>query len=224
MQLPVPHDERDQRRRARQQQDRPAGIHDRAARRAELSRGAALRRRGVPHAEEADRRARHAHHGRRRGRLRARTCRRTRRRCSCWWRRSTRPATRRAPTSRSRCDCAASEFYKDGKYVLESENRALTSEQFADMLADLVRQVSDHQHRGRHVGARLGRLEVPDRAPRQERAARRRRHLRHQHQDPEAGHRQGHRQFDPDQDQPDRHADRRRSRRSRWPRAPATRR
>jgi len=32
-------------------------------------------------------------------------------------------------------DCAASEFFKDGRYHLESENRALTPEQFADMLA-----------------------------------------------------------------------------------------
>ena len=60
-----PADERDQRRRARQQQDRPAGVHDRSARRADVPRGLALRGGGVPHAEEADRRARHAHHGRR---------------------------------------------------------------------------------------------------------------------------------------------------------------
>ena len=32
-------------------------------------------------------------------------------------------------------DCASSEFYKDGKYQLESENLSLTSEQFADYLA-----------------------------------------------------------------------------------------
>jgi enolase len=32
-------------------------------------------------------------------------------------------------------DCAASEFYKEGRYRLEAENRALTSEQFADVLA-----------------------------------------------------------------------------------------
>ena len=54
---------------------------------------------------------------------------------------------------------------------------------------DVVRQVPDHQHRGRHVRARLGRLEAPDRPPGQEGADRRRRRLRHQHQDPEAGHR-----------------------------------
>jgi enolase len=32
-------------------------------------------------------------------------------------------------------DCAASEFYKDGKYQLESEGLALTSQQFTDVLA-----------------------------------------------------------------------------------------
>jgi len=35
-------------------------------------------------------------------------------------------------------DCAASEFYKDGKYVLESERKALSSAEFADYLADLA--------------------------------------------------------------------------------------
>jgi len=34
-------------------------------------------------------------------------------------------------------DCAASEFYKDGKYVLAGDNKSLTSEEFADYLADL---------------------------------------------------------------------------------------
>ena len=35
-------------------------------------------------------------------------------------------------------DCAASEFFKDGQYVLESEGKNLNSEQFADYLADLA--------------------------------------------------------------------------------------
>jgi enolase len=35
-------------------------------------------------------------------------------------------------------DCAASEFYKDGKYVLESERKALGAEEFVDYLADLA--------------------------------------------------------------------------------------
>ncbi len=34
-------------------------------------------------------------------------------------------------------DCAASEFYKDGKYVLAGEGRSLDSAQFVDYLADL---------------------------------------------------------------------------------------
>ncbi|NDF71174.1 MAG: phosphopyruvate hydratase, partial [Betaproteobacteria bacterium] len=33
-------------------------------------------------------------------------------------------------------DCAASEFYHDGKYVLESEGRTLSSAEFVDYLAD----------------------------------------------------------------------------------------
>ncbi len=35
-------------------------------------------------------------------------------------------------------DCAASEFYKDGKYVLESENLSLNSQEFTDYLANLA--------------------------------------------------------------------------------------
>jgi enolase len=35
-------------------------------------------------------------------------------------------------------DCAASEFYKDGAYVLESENKKLSSSQFCDYLSDLA--------------------------------------------------------------------------------------
>jgi enolase len=35
-------------------------------------------------------------------------------------------------------DCAASEFFKDGKYVLESENLSLSSQEFTDYLANLA--------------------------------------------------------------------------------------
>ena len=35
-------------------------------------------------------------------------------------------------------DCAASEFFKDGKYIFNSENRNLTSEELCNYLADLV--------------------------------------------------------------------------------------
>ena len=64
-------DERHQRRRARQQQPRPAGADDHPGRRAELPRSGALRRRGVPRAEEDHRRPGHEHGRRRRRRLRA---------------------------------------------------------------------------------------------------------------------------------------------------------
>ncbi|MEI7948683.1 MAG: phosphopyruvate hydratase [Gammaproteobacteria bacterium] len=37
-------------------------------------------------------------------------------------------------------DCAASEFYVDGKYVLAGEGKSFTSEQFADYLAGLAQQ------------------------------------------------------------------------------------
>jgi enolase len=35
-------------------------------------------------------------------------------------------------------DCASSEFYKNGKYVLEAEGKSFTSNEFADKLADWV--------------------------------------------------------------------------------------
>lgn len=38
-------------------------------------------------------------------------------------------------------DCASSEFYKNGQYILEGEgNKSFTSNQFADYLAGLVKQ------------------------------------------------------------------------------------
>ncbi|MCU7554858.1 phosphopyruvate hydratase [Alteromonas sp. ASW11-19] len=37
-------------------------------------------------------------------------------------------------------DCAASEFYKDGQYVLSGENKSFDSEAFGDYLADLANQ------------------------------------------------------------------------------------
>jgi enolase len=72
----------------------------------------------------------------------------------------------------------------------------------------LGRQVPDHQHRRRHGRRRLGRLEAPDRTPGQavqlvgdDLFVTNTKIL-------QGRHRQGHRQLDPDQDQPDRHADR----------------
>jgi enolase len=60
-------------------------------------------------------------------------------------------------------DCAASEFYKDGKYHLEGEGLVLSSQEWTDMLATWVDKLPDHQHRRRHGRRRLGRLEGADR-------------------------------------------------------------
>jgi len=48
-------------------------------------------------------------------------------------------------------DCAASEFYHDGKYVLAGENRSLSAEEFVDYLAQLcdrypIISIEDGQH------------------------------------------------------------------------------
>jgi enolase len=63
-------------------------------------------------------------------------------------------------------DCAASEFWKDGKYVLASEGRTLTSEQMTDMLAkwcdkypiiSIEDGMSEHDWDGwKHLTQRLG--------------------------------------------------------------------
>jgi len=63
-------------------------------------------------------------------------------------------------------DCAASEFYKDGKYVLAGENLSLTAESWTDMLASWVDKypiisIEDGMHEGdwdgwKHLTERLG--------------------------------------------------------------------
>ena len=70
-------DEHPQRRRARRLQRRRPGVHDRPDRRAHLPRGAALGRRGLPRAEVGAEEEGPVHRPRRRGWLRARTCRPT---------------------------------------------------------------------------------------------------------------------------------------------------
>jgi enolase len=63
-------------------------------------------------------------------------------------------------------DCAASEFYKDGKYVLAGENLSLSAESWTDMLAAWVDKypiisIEDGMHEGdwdgwKHLTERLG--------------------------------------------------------------------
>ena len=57
-------------------------------------------------------------------------------------------------------DCAASEFYKDGKYVLSGENLSLTAESWTDMLSSWVDKypiisIEDGMHEGDWDGWKL---------------------------------------------------------------------
>ncbi len=107
-------------------------------------------------------------------------------------------------------DPAASSFYDTGKerYVLEGEGRELSSAEMVDYYAELVGKYPDHQHRGRPLRGRLGRLQAHDREARRPRADRRRRPLRDQRRAPRPGHREGLGQQHPHQAQSDRHAER----------------
>ena len=152
-------DERDQRRRAREQQHRHAGIHAGAARRADVSRGAALRRRGVPCAQEADRRQRHGDDGRRRGRIRAEPgIERGRAAAAARGDRQGRLHARHRHRAGARL--------RRVRILQGRDVRARIGRREAHPLADgrlsggVGRQVSDHLDRGRHVRARLGRLEA----------------------------------------------------------------
>ncbi len=72
-------------------------------------------------------------------------------------------------------DCAASEFYKDGKYRLDENGKPAAQRARVDRHpCELGRQVPHHQHRRRHARGRLGRLETPHGTPGREGAARRR--------------------------------------------------
>ena len=72
-------------------------------------------------------------------------------------------------------DCAASEFYADGKYTLACEGQTLNAAEFTDLLTAWV----DHQHRRRHGRKRLGRLEAADQTSWRPRATGGRRYFRH---------------------------------------------
>ena len=63
-------------------------------------------------------------------------------------------------------DCAATEFYKGGKYQLEGEGKSLDSGGMAKYLASLVARFPDRVDRGRHVRGRLAGLEGADRSAR----------------------------------------------------------
>ena len=96
--LPDPADERDQRRRARRQPAGHPGVHARSGGAAVVRRGAAGGVRDLPRAQAAPAGPEARDRRRRRGRLRARTCRAPRRRSACSSGPSRRPATGPART------------------------------------------------------------------------------------------------------------------------------
>ena len=98
-------------------------------------------------------------------------------------------------------DVAATELYRDGRYVLEGEGRTLNAGELIATYAGLIGNYPIYSIEDGMVGrahASLGRQST----------ARRRRPLRHQCRASEAGDRPGHRQRHPGQGEPDRHAHR----------------
>ena len=131
--------------------------------RAELPRGAALRRRGLPRAEEDAARRGHVDRGRRRGRLRARPAEQRGGDRADPARRSRRPATSRARRSRSASTAPPASSTRTASTMLDGEGLTLERRRVHRHLRDLVRQVPDRLDRGRHGRGRLGRLGAPDR-------------------------------------------------------------
>ena len=70
-------------------------------------------------------------------------------------------------------DCAASEFFKDGVYRLDSEGMTLSAADWTEHACQLVRQVSNPVDRRWHGGKRLGRVGTAHAQARRARATRR---------------------------------------------------
>ncbi len=106
-------------------------------------------------------------------------------------------------------DVAASEFWDNGKYVFKKSGEPTrTPDQMVEMYAELGEAVPDHLDRGRRGRRRLGRVEGAHRGHRRSRAAGRRRRVRDQPRDPEAGDRTEGRQRPAGEAQSDRHGHR----------------
>ncbi len=141
-------DEHHQRRRACRQQRRHPGVHDPAGRRAELRRGAALRRRDLPHAEEGAARAQGSPPPSATRAASRRTCRPTRRRS----RPSSRPSAGRLQgRARTSSSASTSRARSSSRTAATTSSRRAASSrrrEFVDYLAGLVDTLPDH-HRSR---------------------------------------------------------------------------
>ena len=105
-------------------------------------------------------------------------------------------------------DPASTEFFKSGNYVYEGEGKTRSKEEQVKYLAELVARypivsIEDGMAEDDFDGWKLVTDLIGKTVP-----AGRRRPVRHQRRAAQRRHRAGHRQFDPGQGQPDRHADR----------------
>ena len=215
-------DEHHQRRRARRQPDRFPGIHDHAGRRARLSpRRCAGRRKSSTRCEGELQEGRPQHQCRRRRRLCAEPAVG---RCRARIRHEAigKAGYKAGETSCWRWICAATEFFKDGKYVYGGEGKTRTRAEQANIspisssrypIVSIEDGMAEDDWDGWKVLTDADRRQVP---------ARRRRSVRHQRDAARRGHQERRRQLDPGQGQPDRHADRDARARSRWRTRPAT--
>ena len=183
--------------------------------------GAAGRRRGLPHAARHPEVARVLDQRRRRGRLRPepdvqRAAARAHPRGHREGRLQARPRHLHRASIRPRASSGTTRPRAPRRGTRRPRRRAGTCSRspatrrarrpsMVELYAVVGREVPDRVDRGRPGRGRLERLEGADRHARRPRADCRRRPVRDQPGDPEAGHRARHREFDPDQAQPDRH-------------------
>ena len=88
-------------------------------------------------------------------------------------------------------DCAATEFFKDGRYHYEGEGQDPRPRGAGRVPRQARDRIPDRLHRGRHGGGRLGRLDSSDQPHRPALPAGRRRPVRDQRRASLGGHRQG---------------------------------
>ena len=178
--------QRHQRRLARRQRHRHAGVLPRADRRVDVRRGAALGHRDLPRPEG---RAAEGRATRPASATRAAsppTCRATARASTSSSRRSRRRASRPAPRSRSAWTSRRPSSSRTASYRLRGQE--LDRRGAHRLLRRARRRLPDRHDRGRPRRGRLGRLEAPHREARLEDPARRRRPVRHEPDAPRGRH------------------------------------
>ncbi len=163
-----PDDEHPQRWLARRLQRRHPGVHDRADRRADLPRGAALGRRGLPHAQEGAEASAAWPPASATRAASPRTSSPTARRSTSSSRRSRRPATSPAATSRSRSTSPRPSSTRTARTQFEGASQVGRRDD--RLLRRARRRLPARLHRGPAERGGLGRLEGHDRQARRPRS------------------------------------------------------